>query len=58
MILRKNNYLLLNWLEKLKSDGKIKRVGISIYEESDLDDIPLNKVDVIQIPYQFMIKDY
>ena len=47
---KENNYLLLNWLNKLKSQEKIKRIGISIYEESDLENISLNEIEVIQIP--------
>ncbi len=47
---KKNSYLLFNWLEKLRSHGKIKRIGISIYEESDLDDIPLENIQVVQMP--------
>tara|TARA_Y100001933_G_scaffold222303_1_gene232817 strand:- start:212 stop:1105 length:894 start_codon:yes stop_codon:yes gene_type:complete len=45
-----NNDLLLNWLNNLKERGLIKRIGVSIYEESDLDHIPLKKIEVIQFP--------
>tara|TARA_B100000212_G_scaffold329170_1_gene294107 strand:- start:335 stop:1228 length:894 start_codon:yes stop_codon:yes gene_type:complete len=47
---KKNSYLLFNWLEEMRSHGKIKRIGISIYEESDLDDIPLQNIQVVQMP--------
>ena len=47
---KENNYLLINWLNKLKANGKIKRIGISIYEEADLDNIPLSEIEVIQMP--------
>ncbi len=60
--LKKNdNHLLINWLHRLKSQGKINRIGISIYEESDLESIPLNVLEVIQIPIsiydQRLLKD-
>ncbi len=45
-----NNYLLLSWLNNLKDRGLIKRIGVSIYEESDLNYIPLNEIQVIQFP--------
>ena len=58
---RKNNHLLINWLHRLKSQGKINRIGISIYEESDLESIPLNEIEVIQMPVsiydQRLLKD-
>ncbi len=58
---KKNNFLLLNWLDELKYNGKIKRIGISIYEESDLDDIPLQNIQVVQMPMsiydQRLLKD-
>ena len=45
-----NNDLLLSWLNNLKDRGLIKRIGVSIYEESDLNYIPLNEIQVIQFP--------
>ena len=45
-----NSQLLLEWLNQLKSQGRIKRIGISIYEESDLEGIPLEEIDVVQMP--------
>tara|TARA_B100000886_G_scaffold169003_1_gene115687 strand:- start:11535 stop:12434 length:900 start_codon:yes stop_codon:yes gene_type:complete len=47
---KRNNHLLLNWFHTLKSQGKINRVGISIYEETDLDSIPLNEIEIVQMP--------
>ena len=58
---KNNNHLLRNWLHRLKSKGKINRLGISIYEESDLENIPLNEIEVIQMPIsiydQRLLKD-
>ena len=45
-----NKDLLLNWLNNLKERGQIKRIGVSIYEESDLEYIPLSQIQVIQLP--------
>ena len=58
---KNNNHLLINWLHKLKLQGKINRVGISIYEKSDLESMPLNEIEVIQMPIsiydQRLLKD-
>ena len=48
--MKDNNDLLLSWLNNLKDRGLIKRIGVSIYEESDLNYIPLNEIQVIQFP--------
>ena len=47
---KQNSYLLINWLKDLKERGLIKRIGISIYEESDLIDISLKEIEVVQMP--------
>tara|TARA_B100000242_G_C43027072_1_gene478265 strand:- start:314 stop:1213 length:900 start_codon:yes stop_codon:yes gene_type:complete len=47
---KRNNHLLLNWLHRLRSKGKVNRVGISIYEETDLENIPLNEIEIVQMP--------
>ncbi len=58
---KNNNHLLINWLHKLKLQGKINRVGISIYKKSDLESMPLNEIEVIQMPIsiydQRLLKD-
>ncbi len=45
-----NNFLLMNWLKDLKEKGLIKRFGLSIYDETDLQDISLKEIQVIQLP--------
>ena len=45
-----NYYLLLDWLNKLKAQKQIRRIGISIYEESDIENLPLKEIEVIQMP--------
>ena len=46
----KGNLLLLDWLKKLKKNGLIKRIGLSIYLSSDLNGLPLEIIDLIQLP--------
>ena len=41
---------LLEWLLSLRSRGLVKRVGISIYEAADLKDIPLDYLQIVQLP--------
>ena len=41
---------LYEWLKELKEDGLIKRIGISIYKEEDLEDIPLEIIQIVQLP--------
>ena len=49
--LKSNNGLdILNWIQDFKSNGLVKRIGISIYSEEDLVDLPLDKLDIVQLP--------
>ena len=41
---------LLNWLESLRDRGLVKRIGVSIYEASELEDLPLDRLQLVQIP--------
>ena len=45
-----NSHLLINWLKNLKERGLIKRFGISIYDEKDLEEVSLKDLEVIQMP--------
>jgi len=49
----KNNPEIWNILQGLKSEGKIEKIGLSLYYPSELEYIIENKVDIdiIQIPY-------
>ena len=49
-VLREDSHLLIEWLENLKENSIIKRIGISIYDEKDIKEIPLEKFDLIQLP--------
>ena len=46
-----NKDLLLGWLKSLKERKLIKRIGLSIYEEKDLSNIPLEEIQIIQLPF-------
>lgn len=41
---------LLEWLEGLRSRGLVARIGVSIYEASELESLPLDRLQVVQLP--------
>ena len=41
---------LLYWLESLRNRGLVKRIGVSIYEASDLEGLPLDRLQLVQLP--------
>ena len=41
---------LLDWLEGLRERGIVDRIGVSIYEGSDLDGLPLERLQLVQLP--------
>jgi len=45
-----NGDLLLTWLESLRSRGLVKRIGVSIYDASELDALPLDRLQLVQLP--------
>ena len=47
---KKNIFFLLDWMESLKEKSIIKRIGVSIYEQKEIDKLPLYKIDLIQLP--------
>ena len=47
---KENSKLLLNWLKELKNKNYIKRFGVSIYDECDLKNLPLEDLQIIQLP--------
>ena len=53
--------ILIEWLNSLKERKFIKRIGISIYESNELDNLPLEAFQVIQVPLsiydQRMLRD-
>jgi len=58
---RKDSHILINYLSEKKHKGFINRIGVSIYNTKDLDNILLDKIDLVQIPLsiydQRLIKD-
>ena len=45
-----NGLKMMNWLHSLKERGLTQRVGISIYDKEDLEEIPWSIVDLVQLP--------
>jgi aryl-alcohol dehydrogenase-like predicted oxidoreductase len=41
---------LLNWLEGLRRRGLVDRIGISIYQANELKGLPLDRLQIIQLP--------
>ena len=41
---------LLNWLEGLRERGLVERIGVSIYEASELERLPLDRLQLVQLP--------
>ena len=41
---------LAEWLLKLRDSGLVKRLGVSIYEASDLEGVPAYLLDLVQLP--------
>ncbi len=48
-----------NILQELKSSGKVKRIGVSIYENKELENLlDYDEVDLIQLPFNLLDNDY
>jgi aryl-alcohol dehydrogenase-like predicted oxidoreductase len=41
---------LLGWLESLRERGLTERIGVSIYDASELEGLPLDRLQLIQLP--------
>ena len=41
---------LLDWLLDIQDKGLVQRLGVSIYEERDLEGVPLNLLQLVQLP--------
>jgi aryl-alcohol dehydrogenase-like predicted oxidoreductase len=41
---------LLDWLESLRERGLVKRLGVSIYDASELEGLPLDRLQLVQLP--------
>ena len=49
-LLSANGKVLLDWLESLRDRDLVKRIGVSIYEASELDGLPLDRLQLVQLP--------
>lgn len=41
---------LRRWISEKKREGMINKTGVSIYDSKDLEDLSLDKIDIIQLP--------
>ncbi len=49
-LLRSDSHLLITWMQSLIDRQLVKRIGVSIYEASDLDGLPIEFLHIIQLP--------
>ena len=49
-LLKPGGQILESWLNTLREQGKVKRIGVSIYDAFDLHGLPTSFFDVIQLP--------
>ena len=60
-LLEKNGGELLSWLQSVQERGLVERIGVSIYEASELEALPLEQLQLVQLPLsvydQRMIKN-
>ena len=49
-LLEPNGDVLLDWMESLRCRGLVERIGVSIYGASELDGLPLNRLQLVQLP--------
>lgn len=45
-----NGYNLLEWLEGLRRRGLVDRIGVSIYSSTELEGLPLDRLQLVQLP--------
>ena len=50
MIFKPYSNLLIDWLSSLKRRSIVNRIGVSLYNEKMINKLPLDKLDIIQIP--------
>jgi aryl-alcohol dehydrogenase-like predicted oxidoreductase len=49
-LLAPNGEALQHWLDGLLERGLVERIGISIYDATDLDGLPLDRLQLVQLP--------
>lgn len=45
-----NKNLFLKWLLQIKEEGLVNKIGVSIYHDDNVMDLPLKYIDLIQLP--------
>ena len=48
-LIRPDSKYLIEWLESLKERKLVKNIGVSIYDVNDIEKLPLDKIQIIQI---------
>lgn len=49
-LLAQDGVALLNWLKSLRDRGLVDRIGVSIYDKSELQNLPLQALQLVQLP--------
>ena len=52
-LLSENKDILIKWLLKIKEKGLIRKIGVSIYHDENVKKLPLDSIDLIQLPLSF-----
>lgn len=47
---RPDSHYLLKWLRSIRRRGQVRRIGVSIYSASDLKNLPLSDLQLVQLP--------
>ena len=47
---RPDSSRLLNWLLAVQKRGLVRRIGVSIYTDADLHHLPLDELQLVQLP--------
>ena len=49
-LLAPDGKVLMDWLEGLRDRGLVERIGVSIYDASELEGLPLDRLQLVQLP--------
>ena len=49
-LLAPDGQALMDWLEGLRYRGLVERIGVSIYDASELEGLPLDRLQLVQLP--------
>ena len=45
-----NGMKLIQWMESLRERHIVEKIGISIYESTELKGLPLERIQIVQVP--------